>query len=90
MRNKTFYVKACWDDEAGVYYAESDIEGLHLEAPTLEEFQDAVMEMAAELIMSNHISDPDLANKPLRDLVPAIFWREAENDCSSQNKAYAY
>ncbi|MDO8837637.1 MAG: DUF1902 domain-containing protein [Parvibaculum sp.] len=62
MQNRTFYVKPCWDAEAGVFYSESDIEGLHVEAATLEAFREVVMDAAAELIVANHLSAPDLAN----------------------------
>ncbi len=30
---RTFTVKAIWDNEAQVFYAQSDIEGLYIEAP---------------------------------------------------------
>jgi len=53
MQNRTFYVKPCWDKEARVFYTESDIEGLHVEAATLEEFRAVVMDAAAELIVAN-------------------------------------
>tara|TARA_R110002110_G_scaffold4877_5_gene24679 strand:+ start:5586 stop:5780 length:195 start_codon:yes stop_codon:yes gene_type:complete len=46
----------CWDKEAGVFYSESDIEGLHVEADTLENFREAVPAFAAELIVSNHMN----------------------------------
>ena len=52
----TFRVKAVWDAEAGVFYAESDIEGLHIEAATLDEFESIMLEVAPELIMVNHRS----------------------------------
>ena len=51
---RTFSVKPVWDDEAQVYYAQSDIEGLHIEASSLEEFEEIVIEEAPELIMANH------------------------------------
>ena len=38
-----FFIKAIWDDEAQVFYSESDIKGLHIEAETLAEFE-AVLE----------------------------------------------
>jgi hypothetical protein len=75
---RTFLIKALWDDEAKVYYSESDIEGLHIEAPTIEEFEEVMNDVAAELIMANHISAADLVSKPIKELVPAIVWQRPE------------
>ena len=74
----TFRVKAVWDDEAGVFYAESDIEGLHIEATTLDEFESIMLEVAPELIMVNHRSVSELAQHPLKDLIPAIVWQRPD------------
>lgn len=71
---RAFTVRAIWDEEAGVYVCESDIEGLHIEAPTLDEFEDIMRDEASELIASNHYSAFDLANTPLKDLIPAIVF----------------
>ena len=51
---RTFSVKAVWDEEAHVFYAQSDIEGLHIEASSLEEFEEVIIDTAPELIMANH------------------------------------
>lgn len=51
---RNFYVTAIWDEEAGIYYSESDIIGLHIEAETIEEFEQVIDEFAAELIIENH------------------------------------
>jgi hypothetical protein len=40
------YITPIWDHEAQVYYSESNIRGLHIEAETLEEFEVVAMEMA--------------------------------------------
>lgn len=53
-RRKTFYVRSIWDGEAGVYYCESDIIGLHIEAQTLEEFEVLMNEFAPDLVVANH------------------------------------
>ncbi|MBC7104165.1 MAG: DUF1902 domain-containing protein [Parvibaculum sp.] len=90
MSKQAFYVKATWDEEAGVFYSESDIEGLHLEAETLEDFQAALMDVAIELILANHISASDFANKPLKDLIPAIFWRAPNDDDCHNGSAQAF
>ena len=51
---RTFSVRAVWDDDAQVYYAQSDIEGLHIEASRLAEFEEIIVDAAPELIMANH------------------------------------
>lgn len=51
--NKTYHVKAVWDAEAEVYYAETDIPGLHVEAATMAEFFKAVEELAPQMIVAN-------------------------------------
>ena len=51
---RTFTVKAVWDEEVQVFYAQSDIEGLHIEAVSLEEFEEIMLDAAPELIMANH------------------------------------
>ena len=75
---QTFRVKAVWDAEAGVFYADSDIEGLHIEAVTLDDFESIMLEVAPELIMVNHRSVSELAQHPLRDLIPAIVWQRPD------------
>ena len=51
---RTFWVRARWDSEAQVYWSESDIRGLHIEAATLDEFQDVLREVVPDLIAANH------------------------------------
>lgn len=75
MVKRTFFVKAVWDPEAMVFYSESDIEGFHIEATTIDEFEEIIFDTAIDLIVANHISLPDLAGTPLRDLIPAILWQ---------------
>lgn len=75
MVKRAFTVRALWDDEAGIFYSESDITGFHIEAGSIEEFEQLMMELAPDLVIANHISMPDLARTPLRDLVPAILWQ---------------
>jgi hypothetical protein len=75
---RMFYVRARWDGEAKVYYSESDIFGLHIEAATIEEFEAVMNDVAADLIIANHYSAQDIATKPLRDLVPTILWQRPE------------
>lgn len=75
---RMFYVRAHWDNEAKVYYSESDIFGLHIEAATIDEFEAVMNDVAADLIVTNHFSAQDITSKPLRELVPAILWQRPE------------
>jgi hypothetical protein len=75
MDKRHFHVRAVWDDEAKVYFSESDIIGLHVEAERLDEFERLVNAEAAELIVANHLTADDLASRPLRDLIPALIWQ---------------
>lgn len=61
-----------WDEDANVFYPESDIIGLHAEAPTFAEFEAVLMEVAPDLIVANHVSSADFDSTPLHDLMPAI------------------
>lgn len=72
---RAFHIRALWDAEAKIYYSESDIEGLHIEADSLDEFEALIFELAPDLVIANHVSAADLASTPLRDLVPAILWK---------------
>jgi hypothetical protein len=71
---QTFTVSALWDEKAGVYYCESDIHGLHIEAPTIEEFVVAMHEYAPQMIVDNHLSKADQVGKPIADLIPSIVF----------------
>lgn len=56
---RSFYVKALWDAEAKVWYSETDIPGLVLQAGTLEEFEDLIRHFAPDLLASNlNIHEP--------------------------------
>lgn len=68
--NKTYHVKAVWDAEAEVFYAETDIPGLHIEAATMAEFFQAAEELAPQLIMAN--DSPLPANRDEQKGQPAI------------------
>mgnify|MGYP003576733777 FL=1 len=48
-----YTVTAVWDAEAGVYWSQSDIVGLNVEAATLSEFVDLVETLAPELMRDN-------------------------------------
>ena len=68
-----FFVKAVWDEEANVFYSESDIIGLHIEAETLDEFREIMLDIAPELVLAIHVTNDDLLTKSLRELVPVIW-----------------
>ncbi|RNC97095.1 MAG: DUF1902 domain-containing protein [Oricola sp.] len=36
---RTYTVRAVWDDDAKVWVADSDIEGLHIEADSIDAFE---------------------------------------------------
>lgn len=78
MTKRSFSVRALWDEEAKVFYSDSDIVGLHIEAATLEEFESTLMELGPDLIVANHMSKPDFTNTALTDLIPAIVWQRPE------------
>jgi hypothetical protein len=75
MVKRTFFIKAIWDEEAKVFYSESDIEGLHIETADIDAFEVIIFDSAIDLIIANHMSSSDLADTPLKDLVPAILWQ---------------
>ena len=77
---RTFSVKAIWDNEAQVFYAQSDIEGLHIEAASLDEFEEIMLDAAPELIMANHRSASEIAEHSLKDLIPAILWERSATE----------
>lgn len=83
MARRTFTVTARWDEEAKVYYAESDIIGLRIEAPTLDAFEAVLLDVGPQLIVANHLSAAELQSTPVADLIPAILWkRPAEADAA--------
>ncbi len=57
-----FYVKAVWDEEAKVFYTDSNIKGLHIEAKTLKKFWNLVNQFSPELIFGNHFIKKDFQN----------------------------
>ncbi len=55
MARHVFTVKALFDEEAKIYYSESDIDGLHIEADSIDEFEKIMLELAPELALVNHL-----------------------------------
>ncbi len=80
---RTFFVTACWDEDAEVFWSESDINGLHIEAATFEEFQSLVEELAPDLIFENHLRHEELGATRLKDLIPSVVLRAPELGTSS-------
>ena len=69
--SKTYTVRAIWDSEAKVYVADSDIEGLHIEAATIDEFESVLQDVAAELVAANHAT-PGEGRQPFLCSVAAL------------------
>ena len=78
MTKINFYVRALWDEEAKVFYCESDIVGLHIEAKTLDEFEATMREIAPKLLVANHIPVEDFKTKPISDLIPSWMWQRPD------------
>ena len=72
---RMYSVTAHWDDVAKVFYSDSDIVGLHVEAATIEEFEAIMMDVAPGLVVANHMSREELASSAPEDLIPAILWQ---------------
>ena len=48
-----YYVEALWDPEASVWYSESNIPGLVIEASSVAEFERLMDELAPEMLAVN-------------------------------------
>lgn len=75
MAKRLFTVTAHWDAEAQVFYAQSDIIGLHIEAPTIEGFEAAMLEVAPGLVVANHFTQQELQTAAPEELIPTIIWQ---------------
>jgi predicted RNase H-like HicB family nuclease len=65
MKQLSIVVKAVWDDEARVWVAQStDIDGLAVEADTLEELRAKVMQAIPDIIELNGL-ESDLPEIPV-------------------------
>ena len=76
MKRK-YFVTAIWDADAQVYYSDSDIEGFHIEADTMEEFEALMVDLAPDLIIANHLTPDEIIEFPLRELIPSIILRSS-------------
>ena len=56
-----FWVRAVPDHD--FIRSESNIIGLHIEADTMDEFHEAVLEIAPELIVANHLGGKDVCDE---------------------------
>lgn len=66
-------VRANWDDEAGVWAASSrDIDGLSVEAPTLEALEPKVLAALSDLIELNGI-ESDLPEIPVHIMAEQLL-----------------
>lgn len=74
-KQRSFFVKAMWDEEAKVFVSESDIIGLHIEAETLKEFEAVLFEEGPQLIFDNHITREELSSRSIADLFKGIIWQ---------------
>ncbi len=59
-------VRAQWDANEEVFYSDSNIQGLHIEAPTLEEFESVLMDVIPDLIKANYPSQEHQYPEPTR------------------------
>lgn len=65
MDRNSIIIRASWDNEAGVYVATTtDIHGLALEAPTLEELREKVLSVIPDLLELNGVQS-DLPEVPV-------------------------
>ena len=80
---RIFRVKPVWDAEAGVFFSQSDIHGLHIEAADLAEFEAVMMDVAPELIMANHRTTREIFERPVKQLIPTIVWRPPDQEKTS-------
>lgn len=79
MPQLKFHVRCDWDEEAGVWYvAESDVPGLSVEAETMDQMQQKVMQAALELIELNM---PQLrrADRPHDDVPLSLVYHKDEH-----------
>ena len=77
-----FYVNPVWDEDARVYYSDSNIFGLHIEAERISEFDALVQELAPALILENHIMRSESQARELREMGQLRFCHSP--DCGRQ------
>lgn len=75
---RSYVVTAMWDADAQVFYSESDIKGLHVEADTLEAFEAVVGDLTPDLIVENNLSPVEPDTTALRETIPSIVIRRQD------------
>ena len=60
-----FHVQPVWDDEAHVYYSQSNVPGLTIETETLDLFEEVMLDLAPYLILENIIKPVQQAQSDL-------------------------
>ena len=80
-----FYIRPIWDDEAKIYYSDSNIIGLHLEARSIDELFAIADEVAIDLVLANHISQDDIFAKPLKEMISTMCYDGRNN--AMENRA---
>ncbi len=78
MNKRVFRIQAIWDAEAGVFYSEGDIKGLHIEAADMEEFEAILMDTAPDLIAANHMDMSKIKTPSVKDLMSTIVLNKSE------------
>ena len=78
--NMTFFVRAAWDEEAEVFVSESNIKGLHIEAKTIDEFEEVMNDLVGDLIVANHIQGPEFTTRKIKDLFSTVVWERPFNE----------
>lgn len=57
---RDFFVRAVWNVDSKVFRSESNIDGLHINAATIEEFKETMDDVAMDHIMTNHMLFPPI------------------------------
>lgn len=73
-----YRVEAVWDADAEVFFSVSDIDGFHIEASDLEEFEVIMMDVAPELIALNHRTATENDVYAPDEPLPVILWKQLE------------
>ena len=82
VKNRTFIVKALWDQDAGVFVSESDIVVFILRPRPSKSSSKSCL-TCVELNRGNHRKPQELVKNKISDLIPTIFWeRPAQGICS--------
>jgi hypothetical protein len=64
MSDKEYLIHAIRDAEAGVFFAESNVPGLNVEAATLPEFLEILQDVVPELLAASGEKHPPTSGQP--------------------------